>query len=40
MCLLFFKCFADKADQEALAERYLAGDMGYGEAKQLLLRET
>jgi len=31
----FFKCFADKADQEALAERYRAGDMGYGEAKQL-----
>jgi tryptophanyl-tRNA synthetase len=30
-----FKCFADKADQEALAERYRAGDMGYGEAKQL-----
>jgi len=36
-CSVFalFKCFADKADQEALAERYLAGDMGYGEAKQL-----
>jgi tryptophanyl-tRNA synthetase len=36
-CSVFalFKCFADKADQEALAERYRAGDMGYGEAKQL-----
>ena len=36
-CSVFalFKCFADKADQEALAQRYRAGDMGYGKAKQL-----
>ena len=36
-CSVFalFKCFSDKADQEALAERYRAGNMGYGEAKQL-----
>ncbi len=30
-----YKCFSNKADQDALAERYRAGGMGYGEAKQL-----
>lgn len=29
-----FSCFADKAQQAELAERYRAGGMGYGEAKQ------
>ncbi len=30
-----FSCFTDKPRQDALAERYRAGGMGYGEAKQL-----
>ncbi|MBL4825213.1 MAG: tryptophan--tRNA ligase [SAR324 cluster bacterium] len=36
-CSVFalYQCFAGKAEQEALAERYRAGGMGYGEAKQL-----
>ena len=36
-CSVFalYSCFSTKADQEALAERYRAGGMGYGEAKQL-----
>ncbi|MBF0350579.1 MAG: tryptophan--tRNA ligase [SAR324 cluster bacterium] len=29
-----FKLFADKSEQEALAQRYRNGNMGYGEAKQ------
>ena len=29
-----YSCFADKTQQEQLAERYRAGNMGYGEAKQ------
>ena len=37
-CLVFtfYKLFADEAQQQALAARYRAGGMGYGEAKQLL----
>jgi len=37
-CAVFtlFKLFADPAQQAALAERYRAGGMGYGEAKQAL----
>jgi tryptophanyl-tRNA synthetase len=37
-CLIFtfYKLFADEAQQQALAARYRAGGMGYGEAKQLL----
>jgi tryptophanyl-tRNA synthetase len=31
-----YKLFADEADQQALAQRYRAGGMGYGEAKQAL----
>ena len=36
-CSVFalYKCFAGKKEQEALAEQYLAGGLGYGEAKQL-----
>ena len=36
-CSVFalYKCFAGKKEQEALAERYRAGGMGYGDAKQL-----
>ena len=36
-CSVFalYKCFAGKAEQEELAERYRKGGMGYGEAKQL-----
>ncbi len=36
-CSVFalYKCFAGKKEQEDLAERYLAGGLGYGEAKQL-----
>ena len=30
-----YHCFADEDEQAALAERYRAGGMGYGEAKQL-----
>ena len=30
-----YRCFADEDEQAALAERYRAGGMGYGEAKQL-----
>jgi tryptophanyl-tRNA synthetase len=35
-CSVFalYKCFAGKKEQEALAEQYLAGGLGYGEAKQ------
>jgi len=37
-CAVFtlYKLFADSAQQAALAERYRAGGMGYGEAKQAL----
>lgn len=37
-CAVFtlYKLFAAPADQDALAARYRAGGMGYGEAKQLL----
>ncbi len=37
-CSVFalYKLFADDAQQSALAERYRAGGMGYGEAKQAL----
>ncbi|MGE0375237.1 MAG: tryptophan--tRNA ligase [Planctomycetaceae bacterium] len=37
-CLIFalYKLFADEQQQAALAERYRAGGMGYGEAKQTL----
>ena len=36
-CSVFalYKCFAGKKEQEALAEQYLAGGLGYGEAKHL-----
>ena len=36
-CSVFalYKCFAGKKDQEALADRYRSGGMGYGEAKQV-----
>jgi tryptophanyl-tRNA synthetase len=36
-CSVFalYKCFAGKEEQQALAERYRAGGMGYGEAKQV-----
>ena len=36
-CSVFalYKCFAGKKEQEDLAERYLAGGLGYGEAKHL-----
>ncbi|HIA57686.1 MAG TPA: tryptophan--tRNA ligase [Candidatus Lambdaproteobacteria bacterium] len=36
-CSVFalYQCFSGKAEQEALAERYRAGGMGYGEAKQI-----
>ena len=36
-CSVFalYKCFAGKKEQEDLAARYLAGGLGYGEAKQL-----
>ena len=36
-CSVFalYKCFAGKKEQEALAERYRSGGMGYGEAKQV-----
>ena len=36
-CSVFalYKCFASKAEQDSLAERYRAGGMGYGEAKQV-----
>ena len=36
-CSVFalYKCFAGKKEQEDLAEQYLAGSLGYGEAKQL-----
>lgn len=33
---LLYKLFANEAEQAALAERYRAGGMGYGEAKQAL----
>lgn len=32
-----YKLFASKSDQDALANRYRAGGMGYGEAKKLVL---
>ncbi|WP_237229165.1 tryptophan--tRNA ligase [Rubinisphaera sp. JC750] len=32
-----YKLFASKSDQDALADRYRAGGMGYGEAKKLVL---
>jgi len=32
-----YKLFASKSDQDALAARYRAGGMGYGEAKKLVL---
>lgn len=37
-CSVFtlYRLFADDQEQAALAERYRAGGMGYGEAKQLL----
>ena len=36
-CSVFalYKCFASKAEQDSLAERYRSGGMGYGEAKQV-----
>ena len=36
-CSVFalYKCFAGKKEQEALAERYRSGGMGYGEAKHV-----
>lgn len=36
-CSVFalYKCFANATEQEALAERYRSGGMGYGEAKQI-----
>ena len=36
-CSVFalYKCFASKAEQDSLAERYRVGGMGYGEAKQV-----
>jgi len=36
-CSVFalYKCFAGKEEQQALADRYRAGGMGYGEAKQV-----
>ena len=36
-CSVFalYKCFASKAEQDFLAERYRSGGMGYGEAKQV-----
>jgi tryptophanyl-tRNA synthetase len=36
-CSVFalYKCFAGKEEQQALAERYRAGGLGYGEAKQV-----
>ena len=34
-----YKLFADGAEQAALAERYRAGGMGYGEAKQALFEK-
>jgi len=36
-CSVFalYKCFAGKKEQEALAEQYLAGGLGYGEVKHL-----
>lgn len=41
-CSIFtlYKLFADEAEQQALAARYRAGGMGYGEAKQLLLEKA
>lgn len=41
-CSLFtlYKLFADEADQQALAARYRAGGMGYGEAKQALYEQA
>jgi tryptophanyl-tRNA synthetase len=40
-CNLFalYRLFADESEKEALAARYRAGGMGYGEAKQLLLKK-
>ena len=37
ICSVFalYKCFAGKKEQEALAERYRSGGIGYGEAKQV-----
>ena len=41
-CSIFtlYKLFASQADQEALAARYRAGGMGYGEAKQALYEKA
>ncbi|MCA9081344.1 MAG: tryptophan--tRNA ligase [Planctomycetaceae bacterium] len=41
-CAVFtlFRLFADQAEQQALAERYRAGGMGYGEAKQALFEQA
>ena len=40
-CLVFtfYKLFADEGEQRALAERYRAGGMGYGHAKQELFEK-
>jgi tryptophanyl-tRNA synthetase len=35
-----YKLFADDAEQDALAQRYRAGGMGYGEAKQALYEKA
>jgi tryptophanyl-tRNA synthetase len=34
-----YRLFATKAEQDALAQRYRAGGMGYGDAKKLLLEK-
>ncbi|MEW4489751.1 tryptophan--tRNA ligase [Thalassoglobus sp. JC818] len=41
-CAVFglYKLFADESEQKALADRYRAGGMGYGEAKQALYEKT
>lgn len=40
-CLVFqlFKLFADEAEEKNLAEKYRNGEVGYGDAKQLLLEK-
>lgn len=41
-CAVFtlYKLFADEAEQQALAARYRAGGLGYGEAKQALFEKA
>jgi len=41
-CLVFqlFKLFADESEEKDLAEKYRNGDVGYGDAKQILLKKV